>query len=309
MELRQLRQFVEVARLGSFRRAAEHLHIAQPPLSVSIRRLEDELGAELFVRSRRGVRLSDAGQLLLDDATRAVFYADQFRKSAASAASGLSGTLRVGFVGSATYTLLPSLLPRFRAQYPLITLELAEGTTTTILAAVERGDLDAGLVRYPVIESHAVSMTVVEPDVLVAAMHESNPLSRRRQLRFKDLADQDFVLYSSKAASNLRAQVMIACQSAGFTPRVVQEAVQVQTVVSLVESGLGIALVPSACSRHASRAVTFKQLAESPEYLDVAIALAVRQASPSRSAQHFARFIAAEVAAGTVGSEIPAISR
>lgn len=276
MDLRQIRQFIALAETLSFRKAAERLHMAQPPLSVSVRRMESELGAPLFERGRRGVRLTELGRAILDDARRVALHAEQLRRSAAMAVSGTSGVLRVAFVGSATYSLLPRILPRFRARYPDIALELREGTTTRILEEIAQGSLDLGLVRYPVLEPHASVLIPVEHDTMVAVLPADSPLRRLKRLALRDLADQTFVMYSATAAANLRGQVMLACQTAGFTPRVVQDAVQVQTIISLVESGMGIALVPANSSRHGPGGVVFRRLAPSDAYLSVAIALASR---------------------------------
>lgn len=287
MDLRQIRQFLAVAETLSFRKAAERLHMAQPPLSMAIRRLEDSLGAPLFTRGRRGVRLTDLGEAILDDARRVERHAEQLRQSAATVIAGTSGKLRVAFVGSATYSLLPSVLPIFRSRYPGIALELREGTTSQILEQIKQGSLDLGLVRYPVFEPHSTQLTVIQRDTLVAVLPRDSPLRNRKRLSLRDLKDHPFVLYSSTAAANLRGQVLLACQAAGFTPTVVQEAVQVQTMISLVESGIGLALVPSDSSRHGPQGVIFRRLAPRDAHLDVAIALASRLEAETRTAARF----------------------
>ncbi|MGI4903812.1 MAG: LysR substrate-binding domain-containing protein, partial [Janthinobacterium lividum] len=226
----------------SFRKAAERLHMAQPPLSVAVRRMEEEFGGALFVRGRRGVKLTPLGEAILDDARQVVFHAEQLRQSAATALSGLSGSLRIGFIGSAIHFLLPRVIPLFRERYPKVVLQLHESTTSQILRDVESGVIDLGLIRYPIIEASSAAIDVVEHDTLVAALPVDNPLARHRLLRLAECADEPFIAYSAAAAPNLRGLVMLACQAAGFTPRIVQEAVQVQTLVSLVESGLGMAL-------------------------------------------------------------------
>src|SRR5687768_3402859 len=139
MELRQLRQFVAVAEARNFRRAAEQLHMAQPPLSVAIRKLEEEVGTALFVRQPRGVVLTAAGVAALSVAQQCMASADALRDAALSAAGGESGVLRVGFVGSATYSLMPKLLPAFRSRYPDVELVLRESTNLELLALVEGG--------------------------------------------------------------------------------------------------------------------------------------------------------------------------
>lgn len=301
MDLRQIRQFIAVAETLSFRKAAEHLHMAQPPLSMAVRRMEHELGAPLFARGRRGVRLTGLAEAILDDARRVVLHAEHLRRSATTAISGTSGALRVAFVGSATYSLLPRILPRFRERYPDIALELREGTTTKILEEIGKGTLDLGLVRYPVLEPHTTVLAAVEPDTLVAVLPAESPLRKRRRLSLQDLASESFVMYSATAAANLRGQVMLACQAAGFTPHVVQEAVQVQTIISLVESGMGIALVPSSSSRHGPGGVVFRRLAPTDAYLSVAIALASRPEPVIPTASRFREVVmeyAAKVTSG-----------
>jgi DNA-binding transcriptional LysR family regulator len=287
MDLRQTRQFLAVAESLNFRKAAEHLHMAQPPLSMAIRRLEAAIGAPLFERDRRGVTLTDVGAAILEDAHRAAFHAEQLRLSTLAAVKGGRGALSVGFVGSATYTLLPRCLPLFRRQYPDVALELREGTTSQILKDVQAGTLDIGLVRYPVLEDFAVNLEVAETDVLSAVLHADSRLARRRRLAISDLAGEPFVMYAARAAANLRSQVMLLCQTAGFTPQVVQEAVQVQTVISLVESGLGVGLVPARSRRNAPQGVVFKTLTPDSQGLSVAIAIASRPDMQKRTAARF----------------------
>ena len=133
MNLRQLRQFVTLAETGNFHRTAELLHMAQPPLSVSVRKLEEELGSRLFERHSTGVRLTAEGQAMLPEAHLALFHAERCRQAVADAREGLGGLLRLGIIGSATYALLPELIPSVRARYPQIELELSEATSTEIL--------------------------------------------------------------------------------------------------------------------------------------------------------------------------------
>jgi DNA-binding transcriptional LysR family regulator len=287
MDIRQIRQFLAVAETLSFSRGAERLHMAQPPLSMAIRRLEDELGAPLFIRGRRGVRLTDLGHSILQDARRLVRHAEQLRETALSVTQGTSGTLRVAFVGSATYSLLPRALPVFRARFPDVSLELREGTTSEILGQIRHGSLDLGLVRYPVFEAHAARLTVIQRDELVAVLPEESPLRGRKRLTLANLKEQPFVLYSSAAAANLRGQVLLACQAAGFVPKVIQEAVQVQTIISLVESGMGVALVPQQAARHAPEGVIFRRFTPRDSSLNVAIALASPVDGESRPAARF----------------------
>lgn len=287
MNWKQALHLVVLAEVLNYRKAAERLHMAQPPLSMSIKRLEEELGAPLFWRERRGLRLTPVGEAVLPHARQIVFHVDQLKSSAASARQGVGGHLRIGFVGSATYRLLPRALPEFRSRFPGVQLHLREGTTTEILRQVERGDLDLGLVRYPVVEACAVRLVPVELDRLVVAVPDDGPLSGQRTLRLNQLADYPVVMYAAGAAANLRSQVVSVCQSVGFTPRVVQEAVQVQTLLSLVASGMGVALVPSASQAHRIEGIRYRALADTTPQLDVAIAAATHPAAEPAVATQF----------------------
>ncbi len=304
MDPRQLRQFVALASTLNYRRAAEQLHMSQPPLSASIRRLEAQLGVQLFERTRRGTALTAAGQAALDDAQRALFHAEQFGRVATAAARGEAGQLRVGFVGSATYALMPQLMPVFRSRYPDVHLVLAESTTRQLLDDVEQGHVDAGLLRFPVARATTARIQPVERDHFVAALPAQHPLARRTRLTLAALQDEAFVLYSASAVPGLHAMALQACQQAGFMPRVQQEAVQVQTVVSLVESGLGVALVPSVAARHANRAVVFRRLHGPGAAVEIGIALAWRAEQETPAARRFR-----ECLLSLAGAESPAPTR
>lgn len=295
MDLRQLQQFVALAETGNFHRAAERLHMAQPPLSISMRRLEEQLGTPLFVRTSRGVRLTQAGEAALDDARRALFHAGQARAAVLAAAHGERGALRVGFVGSATYALLPKLIPAFRAAHPGIELVLHESTTAAILERLERHELDAGLVRVPILNAGTFALTPLEEDVFLAAVHADSPLAQREAVALRELAEEPFIMHPSADVPNLHAVTMMLCQRAGFVPRVAQEAVQVQTIISLVESGLGVALVPSVAARYANRRVRFLPLSSPRPAGRIGIALATRPDGDERQVRRFVQVACAAV--------------
>lgn len=259
-ELRQLRQFVEIASSGSYRRAADQLFVAQPALSVSIRKLETAIGARLFDRGPRGVTLTAAGEALLPEARQALMHAEQGRRRARLVALGEWGVLRLGFVGSATYALLPGRLPVFRARHPDVRLELVEGSTVEVIEMVREGRADLGVVRGPVDDVSGVDLALAESDEFVAVVPASHWSAGRRRLRLSDLREEPFVMYPTTGVPGLRSVAMQVCREAGFVPRVGQEATQVQTVVSLVASGLGVALVPGVASAYANDRVRFIRL-------------------------------------------------
>lgn len=291
MDHRQLRHFVALAETLNFHRAAERLHIAQPPLSASIRRLEAHVGVALFERDRRGTALTAAGEAALEHARRALFHSEQFATAARAAARGEAGSLRVGFVGSATYALMPRVMPGFRSRFPGVQLQLSESTTALIVQMVERGDADVGLVRFPIGRVCKARILPVERDRFVVAIPVRHPLARRRRLALSELAEESFVMYSPIAVPGLHSAALLACQQAGFVPLVQQEAVQVQTVVSLVESGMGIALVPSVAARHVTRNVLFKPLVGGGAIAEIGLALVMPRELATSAALRFQQYL------------------
>lgn len=283
MDLRQLRYFNALAETLNFHRAAERLHISQPPLTVAIRKLEEDLGVALFERDPRGVRLTTAGLAAVAPAREALAAAEKVREAVRQGAAGLRGRLSVGFIGSAIGELLPRIVSPFRQAYPDVELALEEMNSVEIVRAIAARRLDVGLVRLPVMDSAPVAIDVIETDELVAVLPASDVLARRKTLDLGALADRSFIIYSP--VSVLHATIRLACHRAGFNPRVAQEAVQVQTILSLVEAGLGVALVPGRSARFAGVGVRIVTLAE-----PVPIAMGVARANePSVLAQNFVR--------------------
>ncbi|RYZ13711.1 MAG: LysR family transcriptional regulator [Alphaproteobacteria bacterium] len=243
MELRQLRQFVVLAERLSFRRAAEQLNIAQPPLSVSIAKLEAELCAKLFERHTQGVSLTAAGEAALPFAREAIARSDEMRTAVGSVVTGKQGQLRVGFVSSASYSLVPRIVARFRDIYPGVHLILEEARGMECIERVEAGELDVGIVRTPLPETASLRLAPIETSELMVAMPYNHRLSNASCVQLEDLADESFIQYDH-SAPGMRAIVLMSCQAAGYIPNVTHTAAQVHTVLSLVRTGLGVALVP-----------------------------------------------------------------
>ena len=259
MELRQLRYFVMLAETGNFHRAAERLHMSQPPLTVAIRKLEEELGAALFVRSARGVSLTAAGQASLEMAHATLAQADRFREAAREGAAGERGRLRVGFIGSATFELLPRIIREYRRRYPGVELVLEEATSVEIARKLAAAELDVGLVRLPLLEIADVNTVAIDPDELHAALPASSPLASAGVVPLEALAKEPFILQSR--ISVLHSVTLTACHAAGFVPIVAQEAAQLSAVLALVRSGLGVALVPARAARSVPKDVRLVRLA------------------------------------------------
>lgn len=280
MELRQLRYFVMLAETRNFHRAAERLNMSQPPLTVAIRKLEDELGAPLFTRSARGVTLTSAGRASIEVARATLAQADRFREIVAEGAAGERGRLRVGFVGSATFELLPRIIPEYRRRYPRVELVLEEATSVEIARKLAGGELDVGLVRLPLMEIAAIDTVAIDPDELHAALPSASPLGKDGVVRLEALAAEPFVLQSR--ISVLHSVTLNACHAAGFVPVVAQEAAQLSAVLALVRSGLGVALVPSRAARSVPQGVRLVPLAQRVP-IETGVALPRAGASPMAS--------------------------
>ena len=291
MKLEQIRQFVALAETLNFHRAAERLNMTQPPLSNSLARLEAELGVRLFDRTQRRVEITEAGIAALVDARRVLFHAEQMRRSIQDSVAGVSGAIRLGFVGTATYSLLPRLLKEFRALYPKVELILEESWTTDLLDKIDRRELDFALVRVPVLAPTRVRLELVERDRFVVAVPAAGPLGERTTIDIRELKDQPLISYSRSHVPNLSALVTLMCQEAGFQPNVVQEAVQAQTILSLVESGIGIAVVALTVSRHSMDNIRFLTLTGSPHPEHLGLALALPPEQITTVAAHFRDFV------------------
>lgn len=287
MNLRQLSQFVALAETGNFHRAAEQLYMAQPPLSVSIRKLEAELGSPLFERTTTGVVLTPAGQAMLEDARRALQHAMQCRQAVQDTRDGTGGRLRLGIIGTATYALLPQLIPSLRARYPKIALELTDTTTSEILEGLVSRRFDAGLVRYPLLDARGFELLELDQDEFVLAVAASSPLAARDAIALHEAAQEPFIMYTRSKSPNLSAQVMMRCQYSGFSPRVAQEAMQVQTIMSLVASGLGVGLVAGVARHMMPRGVKCLRLTDNPPGFHTSLALARLEGDTNRVVQRF----------------------
>jgi DNA-binding transcriptional LysR family regulator len=255
-----MRQVLVLAETLNYRAAAERLHMAQPPLSVSIRKLEEEIGTPLFDRSRAGVRLTAAGRAVLEHARRTLYHAEQFRQSAQLAVGGHVGTLRIEYVASSTIRLLPRAIAHFRAAYPVVDLQLLEGSTDSIMRALRDGRTDVGIVRYPTLNVPSIAMATLQRDRYVLALPAGHPKAARAGLKLGDMRDEPFIFPAREQGSGAYMAALLACQGAGFMPNIVQQATHAQSIVALVESGLGVALVPDVWEHLAARSVVFRNL-------------------------------------------------
>ena len=281
MELRHLRYFVAVAEALSFSRAARALNISQPPLSRQIRALEEELGTALFARTKRSVQLTPAGAALLPEARRLLRDADGLRAGARRLAAGEVGSLALGFISVAAYNVLPELAPEFRRRHPGVKLTLQEATSDVLLAALRQGELDLGLVLPPV-DAPGLEYAPLVDDALIAALPAGSVHARAKgPIPLASLADEPFVLFPRKVGASLYDAIVGACRRAGFAPRVEQEAIQMQTIVSLVAARMGVALVPASLEHLRRTGVVYRPLAEAGPEVEIGMAWRAGDAAPA----------------------------
>lgn len=280
MELRHLRYFVAVAEQLSFGRAAARLHISQPPLSRQVRALEDELGAPLFVRTKRSVALTPAGAALLPEARRLLREADALKDGARHIAAGEIGTLALGFIALAAYNLVPVVAPEFRRRHPGVKLVLRESTTDVLLAALKQGEIDAGLVLPPVDDPSLRYVPLFE-DALVAALPAGWRGGGTAAISLKSLAAEPFILFPRKVGSGLYDAIVSFCRRSGFSPRIEQEAIQMQTIVSLVAARMGVALVPASLRNMRRAGVVYRPLVERSPTVEIGLAWRTADRAPA----------------------------
>lgn len=260
MELRQLRYFIAVAEAGSFSRAAEMLHVSQPPLSVQIKALEDELAVRLFDRTTRGVSLTAAGTAFFDEVRVALARLEHAKSEALRADRGDIGMLSIGFVSIADYGILPPALKSFRSSHPLVEVQLHELTTDAQIRELRASRLDLGIALGPVMEPDMQFERLLHEELVLAAP-SGHPLTRGEgTIDLRTLSKESFIVPPRDIAPGLYDLIHAHCRSFGFAPKITQHARQMQTVISLVSSGMGFALVPSSVRNLKRPGVQYRRL-------------------------------------------------
>lgn len=282
MELRHLRYFVAVAEELHFSRAAERLHIGQPPLSQQIQALETEVGALLFERSKRWVRLTEAGRLFLDDARRILALADQAAATARRAHRGEVGELRIGFTFSTPLTpLFASLINRYRQRYPAVTLSLREMPTLHQIEALDQRTLDLGFVRPPETAiPDTVLLTTLHTDSLMVVLPVDHPLATQRHIAIRDLNGASLVMYPKDAGTGLHPQLFRLCRAAGFEPHITHEAGEASTIIGLVAAGCGISVLPTPFDSIRMEGVCYRPLSDAAATTSLQLGRRKAEASP-----------------------------
>lgn len=262
IDLRLWRQFAAVADELHFGRAAARLHMTQPPLTQAIAHLEKELGVSLFDRTKRSVQLTPAGAALLPQAMDLLARAQALPAQARAAAAGEVGRLRLAFVSTAGYSLLPPWVRAFRQRYPAVQLDLLEATGDVQLQALARGEIDAGLMLHspgfsvPGLERQRVSL-----EAMLLALPDHHPLAQSPKLPLERLLDEPLVNFPRRILPSLHDAILAMYRAADREPQIAQEAIQMQTIVNLVSAGLGVAWVPESVRQFQRSGVVYKPVA------------------------------------------------
>lgn len=262
MELRHLRYFLTVAEEKHFGRAARRLRMTQPPLSRQIQELEAELGFELFDRARRQVELTPAGVVFLGRIRGVLEGLDQAVHEARRASVGEIGRVAVGYISSLAYSGITDLLRAFHEQFPKVEIALREMSPQAQLDAIKEGWIDVGLVRGAV-DDASLASTCVARDPLVVVLPAEHRLAEQKRIPLRLLAGEPFVIFPRQRGPSFFDQIMSLCRDAGFTPRIVQEAPQLD-ILSLVAAGFGVAIMPGSIRRAHRKGLAIRPIVGAP---------------------------------------------
>lgn len=286
-DLRQLRYFVTLAEEQHFSRAAARLAMTQPPLSQAIRLLEDALGVRLFERTKRSVELTPVGAALLPEVRRVLAAADALAPLARSLAQGETGVLALAFVSSADYGLLPGLLRQFGERFPRVRLQLLEATSDVQIDELVAGRIDAGIVIPPIPPRHAAALSYLpiarEPLIVALSCELAQALDtayNQAEIELAQFADVPLVIFPRRLAPAFYDIIMGYYKAAGIVPRIGQEAIQMQTIVSLVSAGMGVALVPQSLRNLRRTGVVYRALRDALPVVETGLVWRTGDVSP-----------------------------
>ena len=276
MELRQIRSFLSIAETLHFGRSAELIHLSQPALSLQIRALEEEVGVRLFERNRRKTTLTAAGAAFRDDAAAALSQLDQAIRSARLAASGKRGLLRIGFVSTAGIEIVPDIVRQFRKSNPDVEFSLRNILTAQQVQMLETGALDIGFLRVPIGGHSALDVVTVHRERFVLVVPSSHKLAKRKRVRLREVAGQDFVIYERTHAPGFHDLILGILRDAGIVPTVSQTAGEMPTLISLVDSRMGITILPASAVKHSVASVVACEILDRIPMSEIGIAVSKR---------------------------------
>jgi len=290
MELRHLRYFVMVAEEKHFTRAAARLNMQQPPLSQQIRALEDELGFDLFKRHPKGVDLTTGGAVFLDEAKTILARVKEGSRRAARVAKGVEGTLAIGFTSSAAaHPLIPRIIRAFREQYPAVAITLDEGNAGRLTEHSMASQLDVGILRAPVSRPDGIEFHRLLVEELLMVLPVGHPAlsDHPDAIELQAIRDEPFILVRRPGAPGMYANLLRACQAAGFEPHVAFEVERMLTNVSLVAAGEGVSVVPASMRDIHSESVVYRRILGAHPRLVAPLTLICRSFNQSPALQNF----------------------
>ncbi|MBQ4822566.1 LysR family transcriptional regulator [Aquimarina sp. MMG016] len=264
LELRHFTYFLAVAEELHFRKAAERLFISQPGLSRQIKQMEEIIGAKLFTRNKRNVNLTEAGKYLKKEVEYIFNHIDFTIKQTNLINAGSDGEIRIGFLGSAMQTVIPELLVKVNETYPNIQFSLEELSNHLQVEAIEKDQLDLGFVRLARVPK-GLCMKTVHIDSFSLVLPKEYPLDQSSFKNIKQVSDEHFILFSSDYSSVYYDKIMSICEDKGFTPKVSHKSVHAQTIYKLVESGMGVAIVPTSLKHGFDLGVKFLEIPRIPQ--------------------------------------------
>ncbi|WP_224092206.1 LysR family transcriptional regulator [Nostoc sp. MS1] len=271
MELRHLRYFIAVAEELHFSKAAERLHIAQPPLSQQIQQLEAEIGVQLFHRkTKRQVQLTEAGKVFLQEAYQILVQLDTAVALTQRIGRGQTGQLKIGFTSLVIYDLLPLILRQFREQFPQIELVLRELTTSQQEQALRDSQIHVGF-AHPPLEDDTISYKCIHTQTLVVALPSTHSLVQTEYISVQNLLDEPLIMFPRYLAPGLYDRIMSLFQQGNISPNITQEAIQMQTIIGLVSAGMGVAITPSSLQNLQRSGVVYRPLLEQVPVIETAV--------------------------------------
>jgi len=286
MEIRHLRYFIAVAEELHFSRAAARLGISPPSLTEQIQGLERELGVRLLLRSKRTVSLTDAGTNFLEEARMAVRHAERAAVVAKRAGRGETGRVEIGYVSSASCTgLLTSTVAQYRARHPLVSFIIRKTETSRQLDQIAEGRMDLGFLRPPSRYPPGVAAIVVARQSLILALPDNHRLAAKKTISAKELADEPFIAPTFEMERGIYQHTAELGERAGFVPQIAERAPDFLTIVTMVASGFGIAVVPKSCDRIQIPGVTYRNL--TPQTRPAELSAAFRQDERSPAVRAF----------------------
>ena len=273
MELRQIRSFLSIAETLHFGRTAEVIHLSQPALSLQIRALEDEIGVRLLERNRRKTALTPAGIAFREDVTGALLRLDQAVHRAKLAANGKLGILRIGFISTAGNEIVPKIIRQFRELNAEVEFSLRNILTTDQIQMLESGSLDIGFLRLPIGGHSELEVVTVHREPFMLVVPLAHKLAKRKRVRLREASGHDFVMYERTYAPGFHDLIFGMLRDAGIIPNVRQTAGEMPTLISLVDSGMGVAILPASVVKRSVASVVACEIADKIPMSEIAIAV------------------------------------